>query len=93
MAKCHARLVLSLCCTLTAAHNDNDEVHVGHIGGHGIDHDQDHDYDVIKPVQDLYCLSAAHRLLLTMTMMMMIMMLAMKIMVAMLDAMALIMQW
>ena len=48
MAKCHARLVLSLCCTSAAAHNDNDEAQDGHIGGHGID--QDHDYDVIKPV-------------------------------------------
>ena len=48
VAKCHARLVLSLCCTSAAAHNDNDEAQDGHIGGHGID--QDHDYDVIKPV-------------------------------------------
>ena len=56
MAKCHARLVLSLCCTSAAAHNDDDDEHDdaghdnhaghvgGHVGGHGID--QDHDYDV-----------------------------------------------
>ena len=47
MAKCHARLVLSLCCTSAAAHNDDDdndyddsghENHGGHVGCHGIDY-------------------------------------------------------
>ena len=54
VAKCHARLVLSLCCTLAASHNDNDDDQVGHVGDHA------HDYDVIKPVQDIRIVSLLH---------------------------------